>query len=196
MIITDLEIKALCEEGYLVSPFDPSLVNPSSLDYRLGTHFGRLTSTFEDIGSCGIPGYQLAVYRDSPIDPTDKSTFRTDMFEADSLFLEPGEFIIASSLEAIKLPSNISAYAIGKSSLGRLGLHSSTPFAGWIDPGFEAPNLTLELHNVSKFTIKLTAGMKIGQFVFYKHNEVGFPYGSPGVGRYQNQEPGAGSKGI
>ncbi len=188
MILTDLEITALCKEGYLVSPFDPSLVNPSSLDYRLGTHFGKVVAEQERISE--------GIHRILSVDPTDKSTFKTELFEADTFYLEPGEFIIASSLEAIKLPSNISAYALGKSSLGRLGLNSSTPFAGWIDPGFEAPNLTLELHNVSKFTIKLTAGMKIGQFVFYKHNEVGFPYGSPGVGRYQNQEPGAGSKGI
>lgn len=35
MILCDTEIRALCEQG-LVTPYDPALVNPASLDVRLG----------------------------------------------------------------------------------------------------------------------------------------------------------------
>ena len=36
MILCDYEIRALCEGSGMVSPFDADLVNPASLDVRLG----------------------------------------------------------------------------------------------------------------------------------------------------------------
>jgi hypothetical protein len=37
MILADFQIRALCEAG-MVAPFDPALVNPASLDLRLGSN--------------------------------------------------------------------------------------------------------------------------------------------------------------
>lgn len=178
-ILVDWEIKQLIRERTIkVDPYDESLINPASLDYRLGTTFGRV------------------VAKSDYIDPTDKESFTTLFEESESYGLEPGGFVIAASLETISIPPYISAYALGKSSLGRLGIQSSTPFAGWIDPGFTAPSLTLEIFNASQSMILLKSGMKIGQYIFYRHRWSDRPYGSEGVGRYQGQGPGTGSKGI
>jgi dCTP deaminase len=84
--------------------------------------------------------------------------------------MEPNDFLLASTLESVKLPDNISAQFLLKSSIARCGINHL--LAGWIDAGF-AGNITLELHNVSRNPVLLTAGMKIGQLVFFKHVDTG-----------------------
>ena len=58
--------------------------------------------------------------------------------------------------------------------------------AGWIDPGFHGSRLTLELKNETKYTdLPLYPGLKIGQIVFHKMNNV--PQASYAVtGNYNN----------
>ena len=101
--------------------------------------------------------------------------------------LHPGEFVLGSTLERVKLGNDVVARLEGKSSLGRLGLliHST---AGFIDPGFEG-HITLELSNVATLPIAIFPGMKIGQISFYQMTtEAEFPYGSPELGsKYQGQ---------
>src|SRR5687767_11708959 len=101
--------------------------------------------------------------------------------------LHPGEFVLASTYEAVTLPDDVAARLEGKSSLGRLGLltHST---AGFIDPGFSG-HVTLELSNVATLPIKLWPGMKIGQLCFFRLSSPSeHPYGSEKYGsRYQGQ---------
>jgi dCTP deaminase len=101
--------------------------------------------------------------------------------------LHPGEFVLASTFERVRLPDDLAARLEGKSSLGRLGLvtHST---AGFIDPGFEG-HVTLELSNLATLPIKLWPGMKVGQLaVFQMSGPAEFPYGSAVRGsRYQGQ---------
>jgi dCTP deaminase len=112
--------------------------------------------------------------------------------EEEPFFLQPGEFVLASTLESITLPEDIVGRLEGKSSLGRIGLliHST---AGYVDPGWKGC-LTLELSNVAKLPITLYYKMKIGQVSFLRlTSAVERPYGSPGLGsKYQGQvEPTA-----
>lgn len=96
-----------------------------------------------------------------------------------SFVLEPGQAILATTVEYIKLPPRYAASVYLKSSLARNGLDHA--LAGWVDPGFEG-NLTLELH--SHRPIKLSPGERIIQLVLlimYKEPE------SPYIGRYQGQ---------
>ena len=106
--------------------------------------------------------------------------------------LHPGEFVLGSTLERVRLPDDLVARLEGKSSLGRLGLliHST---AGYVDPGWKG-TLTLELSNVANLPIALYAGMRIGQISFFRMSSaVERPYGSPELGsKYQGQaEPTA-----
>ena len=80
--------------------------------------------------------------------------------------LEPGEFILANTIENVELPADIVARLEGKSSLGRLGLmvHAT---AGYVDPGFKG-QLTLEISNVARARISIFYGMKIGQISFLR----------------------------
>lgn len=183
-VLVDHEIKRFIESGdIIVDPFDESLINPASLDIRLG---GTITTT--------VPRNE-----DFIIDPLDKSTWVDKSWDITdgSFLLAGGEFILASMLEKTKLPSWITAKLMGKSSLGRLQITNSS-MAGLIDAGWglkgEGTVLTMELVNHSRYPIRLTYGMKIGQLVFFSHSDVEKDYSVRG--RYNTQKPGAGSHGV
>jgi dCTP deaminase len=173
VIFSDRSIKEAIEAGTIqIDPYDPSFVQPSSVDLRVGDGFRVFVN-----------------HRYSEIDPRAPQEDLTSLVEVgdDPFMLHPGEFVLGSTLERVKLGEDVVARLEGKSSLGRLGLliHST---AGFIDPGFEG-HITLELSNVATLPIAIYPGMKIGQISFYQMTTAAeFPYGSPQLGsKYQGQ---------
>ena len=174
MLLSDRDIAAEIKSGRVkVEPFDPKMIQPSSVDVRLDRFF----RVFEN-------------HRYEVIDPSiEQSELTREVAVApdDFFILHPGEFVLASSYEVITLPDDIAGRLEGKSSLGRLGLltHST---AGFIDPGFSG-HITLELSNVANLPVKLYPGMKIGQLCLIKlSSSAEHPYGSALYGsRYQGQ---------
>jgi dCTP deaminase len=184
-LLVDYEIREEIESGRMkVTPYDPPLINPASLDIRLGDMYTQtVPKLLETVAGRAI----------SYVDPTDKNSFNTITEKLDVFFLPPHKTILVSMFEDVVIPSNISAKLFGKSSLARLGLDNSSP-AAWIDAGFKG-NIVMELTNHADYSIKLTKGMKIGQLIFFEHSECEKPYGM--TGRYQNQTAeGSGSKGV
>lgn len=174
MILSDVSIRAAIEVGRIViDPFDPAMVQPSSVDVRVDRYF----RVFEN-------------HRYPYIDPKQPQPDLTTevVTEMDVPFvLHPGQFVLGSTLEVVGLGDDIVARLEGKSSLGRLGLliHST---AGFVDPGFEG-HLTLELSNVANLPIAIYPAMKIGQLSFYDlSTPAEHPYGSRTAGsKYQGQ---------
>ncbi|MGH8952946.1 MAG: dCTP deaminase [Acidimicrobiia bacterium] len=174
MIFSDRSIREAIDSGLIqIDPFEPSHVQPSSIDLRVGNGFRVFVN-----------------HRYSQIDPRDPQSDLTQLVEVaedEPFMLHPGEFVLGSTLERVKLGTDVVARLEGKSSLGRLGLliHST---AGFIDPGFEG-HITLELSNVATLPIAIYTAMKIGQISFYQMTtEADFPYGSPELGsKYQGQ---------
>ncbi len=174
VLLSDRDIKEqIASQRVGIEPFDPTMVQPSSVDVRLDRFF----RVFEN-------------HKYSEIDPSVEQPELTRELEvaADEHFiLHPGEFVLASTYEVITLPDDIAGRLEGKSSLGRLGLltHST---AGFIDPGFSG-HITLELSNVANLPVKLFPGMKIGQLCLIKlSSPAEHPYGSAVYGsRYQGQ---------
>ncbi|OKJ16763.1 dCTP deaminase [Kitasatospora sp. CB01950] len=174
MLLSDNDIRSEIDKGRVaIDPFDPSMVQPSSIDVRLDRFF----RVFEN-------------HRYPHIDPSEEQPDLTRLVEPDgddAFVLHPGEFVLASTYEVITLPNDVASRLEGKSSLGRLGLltHST---AGFIDPGFSG-HVTLELSNVATLPIKLYPGMKIGQLCLFRlSSPAEHPYGSARYGsRYQGQ---------
>ncbi len=174
MLLSDRDIHAEVAAGRVVlQPWEPAMVQPSSVDVRLDRYF-RL-----------FDNHKYAV-----IDPAEEQPELTRLVEVphDQAFvLHPGEFVLASTYEAITVPDDLAVRVEGKSSTGRLGLvtHST---AGFVDPGFSG-HITLELSNVATLPIKLWPGMKIGQLCFFRlSSPAEHPYGSSQYGsRYQGQ---------
>ncbi|WP_353649895.1 dCTP deaminase [Nakamurella sp. A5-74] len=174
MLLSDRDLLASIDAGRLVlDPFDPTLIQPSSIDVRLDRYFRVFNNS-----------------RYTHIDPSTQQDELTSLVETqddEPFVLHPGEFVLGSTFEAVTLPDDLAGRLEGKSSLGRLGLltHST---AGFIDPGFSG-HITLELSNVANLPITLWSGMKIGQLCLFRlTSPAQHPYGSAVYGsRYQGQ---------
>src|SRR5687767_1956349 len=174
MLLSDRDITAAIAEGRLgIEPYDAGLVQPSSIDVRLDRFFRVFNNA-----------------RYTHIDPAQQQDDLTTLVEPEGdepFVLHPGEFVLGSTFESVKLPDDLASRLEGKSSLGRLGLltHST---AGFIDPGFSG-HITLELSNVANLPITLWPGMKIGQLCLLRlSSPADFPYGSKEAGsRYRSK---------
>jgi dCTP deaminase len=174
VVLSDRTIARLLEEGRIeIDPYDAALLQPSSVDVRVDRYF--------------------RVFRNNLYPFIDVKKAQDDLTElvevdGDPFILHPGEFVLGSTLERVRLPDDLVARLEGKSSLGRLGLliHST---AGFIDPGWDG-HVTLELSNVANLPITIYPGMKIGQISFMELTEAAAsPYGSGPLGsKYQGQK--------
>jgi dCTP deaminase len=174
VVLSDRTIARLIDEGRIgIDPYDPALLQPSSVDVRVDRFF----RVFHNARYPYIDVKQ----------PQEALTELVEIHEDEPFILHPGEFVLGSTLEVVSLPDDLVARLEGKSSLGRLGLliHST---AGFIDPGFEG-NVTLELSNVANLPITIYHGMKIGQISFMQMTEpTSTPYGSSTLGsKYRGQ---------
>lgn len=144
MPLVDHQIAARCAdpERALVTPFDPALINPTSLDVRLGD-----TLLIEQAGARELVPYPLGLH-------SQEHPYR----------MVPGQFVLAPTMERIRVPDDLVAQFILKSSRAREGLEHL--LAGFIDPGFEGI-LTMELVNSRQLhPVDLWPGRQIGQLVF------------------------------
>ncbi len=151
MVLSDRSIREQIESGRLViDPFEPTLVQPSSIDVRVSASFRVFHNNRQPFIDVRHPAPDL--------------TELVEMTGDEPFILHPGEFVLGSTLERVAIPDDLVARLEGKSSLGRLGLliHST---AGYVDPGF-AGTITLELSNVARLPITIYPGMPIGQLSF------------------------------
>jgi len=173
MILSDRSIREEIARGRIeIDPFDDRCVQPSSVDL----HVDRKFRTFHNA-------------RYPYIDVKLEMPELTELVEVEDdtpFILHPGEFVLGSTQERVRIPDDLVARLEGKSSLGRLGLliHST---AGYVDPGWDG-YLTLELSNVANLPITIYPKMKIGQISFFRLTTAAEqPYGSGGRGKYQGQ---------
>lgn len=170
MILSDKTLKALIETGDLgVSPLCEESIQPASIDCRLGDHF----LVVEDRQMHTIDLDTEIVYRE---------------LRGPTITIPPHSFLLATTMESIRLPQNLVAFVEGRSSIGRIGLFIQN--AGWVDPGFEG-QITLELYNANSLPIRLEAGRRICQLVFCNMDQAAaVPY----KGKYQGQKNATGSR--
>ena len=156
MILSDRTLFKMLEAGTLsITPLDKEQVQPASVDIRLGNTF----SIVEDLSTGVI---------------TLKDEVRYKTINTDTYILLPGQFVLATTMEYVSLPDNLTAFVEGRSSLGRLGLFIQN--AGWVDPGFQG-EITLELFNANRCAIELKAGRRVGQLVFAEMDDTALkPY--------------------
>jgi dCTP deaminase len=83
----------------------------------------------------------------------------------DTFVLHPRHFVLAQTLEWVKLPANLGAYITTKSTLARMGLNIAT--AVGIHPTF-AGTITLEMANLADVPIEVRVGQPIGQVFFHR----------------------------
>lgn len=170
MILSDKTLTKMIETGELgVEPLAADSIQPASVDCRLGRHF----LVVEDRNMHMIDLDSEIIYRE---------------YEDDFITIPPQSFLLATTMEKIRLPNNLTAFVEGRSSIGRIGLFIQN--AGWVDPGFEG-QITLELFNANSLPIRLEAGRRICQLVFCSMDQEAL---NPYRGKYQGQMGTTGSR--
>lgn len=167
----------LIEEGKKANAVDPFAITPSpdlqklreeggaAIDLRLGTWFTSLTQA-------RLPYLPLDAPGNASLSKSSYVAFGS------SYFLHPQSFVLAVTLEWIRLPHSMTASVQGKSSWGRHGLIIAT--ATGVHPGFKGC-LTLELTNVGEIPIEMKPGVKICQ-LFVQALEIGTQAHAPASG--------------
>lgn len=179
MLLTYTELTRMCEDG-IIEGVDPSHINGASIDITLGDTLWFERERLPEI--------------DATVDLAGKAVPAMSM-KAGPFTLAPGHFCLASSREVFNLPDDIAAMYFLKSSLARAGLDHLK--AGWADPGWNGSVLTLEFHNVLQHhALKLTPGMKAGQMVFFRGEEVPHMASYAIRGNYNGDKAAQPSKGV
>src|SRR6266436_5134442 len=144
----------------LLAPAEQLRRDQASIDVRLGFQFAlvspSVSGSIDEFAEDRLPRLSTDLYRKEYV-PL-----------GGSFIIHPHQFILASTLEYIRLPTDLMSYVIGRSTWGRLGLIVAT--AVGIQPGF-AGTLTLELRNLGEAPLSLYPGQIVAQLFFHRVNQ-------------------------
>ncbi|MEM7821499.1 MAG: dCTP deaminase [Candidatus Aenigmatarchaeota archaeon] len=153
MILSDKDIKKYLKDGRIkIDPLEEDQIEGAWIDLRLGNEFKifkTISTPYIDI-KYFVDGYTETII----------------VKEGEPFIIHPGEFVLASTKEYIKVPDDLMGVVDGRSSLGRLGIVVHATAAG-INPGWEGV-FTLEIINVGKMPVALYPGMRICKLVLHK----------------------------
>lgn len=178
MLLNDTQIIARLEELFPFHHNDIDIdtqVQPSSVDLRLGNKIKRHRDLLNP--------------QDRLVDPGESDAWCWEEIDISGGYvLRPGHqhFILATTVESLRVPSNITARVDGRSSFGRraVKVHST---AGFVDPGFEG-QITLEMDLSGRFSLTLRPGLRICQVSFeLMTGPAARPYGRARGSKYQGQ---------
>lgn len=165
MILADWQLRELIKTGELgVDPFDEAAVGPTSIDLRLGR--------------------TIVVYKSEVID-LGRSDPQTEEIEIDEVLgfrLEPGGFVLAHTLERIRMPNGYQGFIETKGDIARAGVqvHNGD---GHVDPGSDH-TITLEVTNFNTIPVILRPGIWFCQIFVH---QLSAPCERPYGGKYLGQ---------
>ena len=177
MILSDRDLKIAIKAKKIVitpTPDFSTQLGTCSIDLRLGNVFR-------------VFDHSKYPY----IDPSKKNfsneiTKKVVVKNGEGFVMQPGDFVLAVTLERVKIPKNLMGRLEGRSSLGRLGIvvHST---ASIFDAGWDG-KCVLELGNLGRMAVKLTPGMRICAMSFEElSSEAETPYTQKKSAKYKTQ---------
>ena len=157
MVLSDRDIKKyLKAKKIVIKPFPDfaTQLGSNSIDLRLGKKF----RIFDHSKYAYIDPFKKNIGEEITREVIKKKT--------EPFIIQPGEFILGSTVEYIEIPDDLVGSLEGRSSIGRLGviIHST---AGSIECGFKG-NITLELANLGKMPVALYPDMRICSLAFFQ----------------------------
>lgn len=177
MVLSDQDIKQFLNNKKIVITPTPDLdsqLGSCSIDLRLGNVF----RVFE---------HSKKPYIDpSKKDYSNEITREITLSDGEQFIMQPGDFVLAVTLEHVTIPDYLMGRLEGRSSLGRLGIvvHST---ASIFDPGWDG-NCVLELGNLGRMAVALTVGMRICAMTFEElKSPSSKPYNKKNGAKYQIQ---------
>ena len=151
MILSDQTIRDDIESGkiQILPEFDLADIRPAGVRLHLGSEF-----------LLPVEGQTVDLDADAEV------LFDQISLLNDSFLLKPGQFILGSTFESIKVPRNIVCHVDGRSTVARIGLaiHCTS---GVIDGNFEeARAIVLEIKNQGPFNVVLRHRMPLALLTF------------------------------
>ncbi len=170
MILSDEGIRDRIKKNEIkIDPLSEGSIQSASVDLKLGFEFIIIKHwNSEILNFRSEPKYQ---------------SVQTDQF-----LLPSHSFVLATTIETVQIPPDLTAFVEGRSSIGRMGLFIQN--AGLVDPGYKG-QLTLELYNANSLPIRLDSGWRICQIVFHKMDQ---KTTNPYKGKYQGQKGVTGTR--
>lgn len=163
-VLTDREIHRARERGELrIEPFDEALLRPAAVSLRLGY------------------GGAVVLVPRGPVDTASRATYpehRTkELDEHGRLALEPGEVVLAPTLERISVSDWLVGVLDGTSDYARLGI--SVVLSHQVSPGYGKNGgaiLTLEIVSRLAQVVYLHPGTRICNLMLFRCRESGRSY--------------------
>lgn len=164
-VLADHQIMAAIKTGDLeVTPFDPAMIRPAALSLRLGAEASVLGA-------------------DGTIDARDDRTYPQltprSADERGRLVINPGEILLAPTLERVAFSNRLTGILDGISDVARLGI--SVVLSQQVSPGFGAPDgavLTLEIISRLPVPVLLYPGTRICNLMLMRCGRVARSYSS------------------
>lgn len=170
-------IDALSSGRLVIDPTPESgMFDTSAVDLRLGNRFTTFTKPNDGAGVF------VTIGESEPENVAAQHGIQREVAAGDYLELNPGDFVLASTLERVRFPLDLAARVEGKSSIARFGLsiHQTAPT---IHADFRG-TIRLEIANVGPFLCRLRPGIRICQLII---EELKDPAAEPLLSRFQDQ---------
>lgn len=173
MLLNDRQIRELAHRG-MIEPFAEEFQRGNQISYGL-TSFGY------DLRAA--PEWKIFTNAWSAV--ADPKQFEARSFidvQGDSVIIPPNSFALTRSLEYIKMPEDVLAVAVGKSTYARIGIIANvTP----LEPGWEG-HVTLEFSNTTPLPARMYAHEGVVQLLFFQGDRPDVTYADR-KGKYQGQ---------
>jgi dCTP deaminase len=177
MLLNDRWIKEQAGRG-MISPFVPEQVSEGVISFGLSSYGYdiRVADEFKIFKGRGV----------GLIDPKDLDPRSLEDFKGESCIIPPNSFVLARSVEYLRIPRDVLAICLGKSTLARCGIIvNTTP----LEPEWEG-YITLEISNTAPLPAKIYANEGIAQVIFLRAEEPCSISYADRQGKYQGQSRG------
>lgn len=179
-IKSDKWIRKMAAEHDMIAPFEPRQM-------RQGEH-GRIisygTSSYGYDIRCSSEFKVFTNINSAIVDPKQFTPQSFVDVQADVCIIPPNSFVLARSVEYLKIPRNVLVVCLGKSTYARCGIIVNvTP----LEPEWEG-HITLEFSNTTPLPAKIYANEGVAQLLFLESDEVCETSYKDRGGKYQGQK--------
>ncbi|AEH03678.1 dCTP deaminase [Pseudomonas phage PhiPA3] len=181
-VLSDKTIARLCNGDLpMIEPFFAESIKHAEDGHRIASY--GVSSYGYDLRAAG----EFKLFKGVPEgQAVDYKNITEDMFETvvgDKIIIPPHGFILTRSVEYVRIPRNVLALCIGKSTIARVGINClCTP----IEPEWEG-HITFEFHNTLDQPNTFYANEGVLQLVFIEGDEPCITSYADRGGKYQGQ---------
>lgn len=179
MVLPDKEIRRLSDLGMMTPYYDKSK--------DLVKEPGKLSNGISSYGYDITLGNEFKMFPSVPmggiIDPKNFDDSYLTTVIMDECVIPPNSFVLSCSQEVFKIPRDIIAIVLGKSTYARCGIIVNITA---LEPEWEG-QVTIEISNTTPIPVKVYAGEGIAQVLFLRAESLCDVSYADKKGKYQNQ---------